>query len=78
MLIWGVEFFWFEQTANRSISITDGGDVPEGLTLEEAHDVLRQKVSEVVAKGGIPFIVGGGNDQSYPNAVGWFTNIEQG
>lgn len=52
--------------------------MPEGLSLEEAHDVLRKKVSEVVAKGGIPFIVGGGNDQSYPNACGWMMSKDHG
>ncbi len=51
-----------------SISIGDAGDV-EGGTLEEAHQNLRAKVRKLIQNGAIPFVVGGGNDQSYPNAA---------
>eukprot|EP01127_Copromyxa_protea_P015819 TRINITY_DN4609_c0_g1_i2.p1 TRINITY_DN4609_c0_g1~~TRINITY_DN4609_c0_g1_i2.p1 ORF type:complete len:256 (+),score=34.68 TRINITY_DN4609_c0_g1_i2:19-786(+) len=62
----------------RTIKISDGGDVPSGLELEEAHEQLRQKVSEVVSRGGIPFVIGGGNDQSFANASGWMMKKETG
>ncbi|MFQ5482247.1 MAG: formimidoylglutamase [Nitrospinaceae bacterium] len=51
-----------------TLSLTDAGDVPPGLTLEEAHIHLTRIVGEVLDKGGAPFVVGGGNDQSYANA----------
>jgi imidazolonepropionase len=35
--------------------------------LEEAHYRLTKVVSEVLANGGLPFVVGGGNDQSFAN-----------
>lgn len=35
--------------------------------LEEAHVRLAETVSKVFANGGLPFVVGGGNDQSYCN-----------
>lgn len=51
-----------------SLSITDAGDIPASLSLEEAHAALAEKTQEILKVGGIPFVVGGGNDQSYPNA----------
>jgi formiminoglutamase len=62
----------------RTIAISDAGDIPEGLSLEDAHDALRRKVSEIISNGGIPFVIGGGNDQSYPNASGWMMSKDQG
>jgi formiminoglutamase len=38
------------------------------MDLESAHVALTQTVASCLAKGAIPFVVGGGNDQSYPNA----------
>lgn len=49
------------------ITLTDAGDIA-GASLEEAHHNLGGKVACVLARGGVPFVVGGGNDQSYPNA----------
>ena len=37
-------------------------------SLEEEHELLRARVAGVLAAGAVPFVVGGGNDQSYPNA----------
>jgi len=48
--------------------LSDAGDLPEDLPLEEAHQALTEKVEAVLKQGGIPFVVGGGNDQSWPNA----------
>jgi len=51
------------------VAITDAGDVPAGCPLEEAHADLTRRTEAILANGGIPFVVGGGNDQSYPNAA---------
>ena len=51
-----------------SLSIADAGDIPTEIPLATAHVLLTQKVGSILEKGGIPFVVGGGNDQSYPNA----------
>jgi len=49
------------------LSIGDAGDAA-GASLEEAHADLKKRVMGILSAGGIPFVVGGGNDQSYPNA----------
>ena len=51
-----------------SLSIADAGDVPKDLAHEDAHLALSEKVREILDSGSVPFVVGGGNDQSYPNA----------
>lgn len=51
----------------RPLKVLDFGDVPSELTLEEAHKTLSSKVADILASGGVPFVVGGGNDQSYAN-----------
>ena len=56
------------ETDLTSLKVSDAGDVPPGLSLEEAHTHLTGKVAAVLQAGGIPFVIGGGNDQSYPNA----------
>ncbi len=58
----------------RNIKISDAGDVV-GETLEAAHAALEEKVRDVVKRGGIPFVIGGGNDQSYPNGAGYLTGL---
>ncbi|MBI5427423.1 MAG: formimidoylglutamase [Nitrospinae bacterium] len=58
-----------EEDADLStISISDAGDIPPGCSHEEAHLALAEKTAEILRRGGTPFVVGGGNDQSYPNA----------
>lgn len=42
---------------------------PNESSLEAAHAQLTERVGSVIARGGIPFVVGGGNDQSFPNAA---------
>lgn len=49
-------------------AVTDAGDVPLELDLPEAHSALTRRTTEILQKGGIPFVIGGGNDQSYSNA----------
>jgi len=52
-----------------SIPLGDAGNISD-LPLEEAHAELQATVCEILSNGSIPFVVGGGNDQSYPNAAG--------
>lgn len=52
----------------RGLKVLDFGDVPSDLTLEEAHKTLTSKVADILAHGGVPFVIGGGNDQSFANA----------
>ncbi len=51
-----------------ALTITDAGDIAEGLSLDAAHSELSRHVAAILKQGGVPFVVGGGNDQSYPNA----------
>ncbi|CCQ90821.1 putative Arginase [Nitrospina gracilis 3/211] len=50
------------------LRITDAGDIDPGLPLEQAHAALTAKVKGILQAGGTPFVAGGGNDQSWPNA----------
>lgn len=50
-----------------SLCVTDAGDVPANCGLEKAHSTLTHRVEDILKEGGFPFVVGGGNDQSYPN-----------
>ena len=44
------------------------------MELEEAHLALEELVGRFISNGSVPFVVGGGNDQSYPNACGMLLN----
>jgi formiminoglutamase len=57
------------------ITVNDAGDVPPGLPLAQAHELLSQKTEAILRAGGIPFVVGGSNDQSYPNAVALLRSV---
>ncbi|RNF25350.1 arginase [Trypanosoma conorhini] len=50
----------------RNVKLYDAGDIAAS-TLEEAHDKLERKVASVLSHGALPFVIGGGNDQSAPN-----------
>lgn len=50
------------------ITLADAGDIPTGLPLEESHTALTRQTTSILQQGGIPFVIGGGNDQSYANA----------
>jgi formiminoglutamase len=58
----------------KYLKISDGGNINEDLTLEEGHQQLEQRIEQLISKGKIPFVVGGGNDQSYPNASALLKN----
>lgn len=65
-----------EFTADLStLDHVDIGDVGAGMAgdqLEHAHQLLREHVAALLRSGPhvIPFVVGGSNDQSFPNACG--------
>ena len=50
----------------------------EDVELEVAHELLTEKIAQVIKAGAIPFVIGGGNDQSYPNALGLLKNVDDG
>lgn len=52
----------------KYLTISDGGNIEEDLCLEEAHQRLQKRVRDLLYQEKIVFVVGGGNDQSYPNA----------
>ncbi|KJE88853.1 arginase [Capsaspora owczarzaki ATCC 30864] len=54
----------------NTISISDAGNIRSDIKLEDAHQLLSSKVAELIGAGSIPFVIGGGNDQSYANARG--------
>ena len=56
-----------------NVLIVDIGDIPVGLTLDEAHSRLALVIAEIVQRGGIPFIIGGSCDMSYFSAAGLMT-----
>jgi formiminoglutamase len=60
-----------------TLSITDIGDINHNETLEQAHIQLYEKVKLCLLNQCIPFIIGGSNDQSYPNAKA-FMNVKNG
>lgn len=61
----------------RPLSVLDFGDIPASQTLEEAHKSLSSKVEQILATGAVPFVVGGGNDQSIANAQGLLRYLNQ-
>ncbi|KAJ3074626.1 hypothetical protein HDU98_010717 [Podochytrium sp. JEL0797] len=65
----------------KRISLThlDIGLLPfidASLPLEQAHARLKTLVQLVLDQGSIPFVIGGGNDQSYPNASALLSHLE--
>jgi len=60
----------------RNMIISDAGDIDYSLKFEDAHLELEKKVTNLISNGAIPFVIGGGNDQSYPNACGLLNNFK--
>ena len=52
----------------RQLSIYDQGDIQIALDLTIAHQRLYDMVSLALQKATIPMVIGGSNDQSFPNA----------
>jgi formiminoglutamase len=61
----------------KDIVIGDAGDIPTHLTLEQAHEELKLRVRAVMLGGSIPFVIGGGNDQSFPNVCAFMDILSQ-
>jgi hypothetical protein len=55
------------------LQILDVGDVPLGLTLEDALSRLDDSVIEVFQRGAVPIVLGGSGDLSYACASGLMT-----
>ena len=51
-----------------NLKVFDNGDIESGQDLEKAHLQLTERVESILRSGAVAFIIGGGNDQSYPNA----------
>lgn len=75
--------FSLKRTDGREIRIADAGDISNATSLEVGHSELKSRVASILKTGirffhlilfllmdggAVPFVVGGGNDQSYPNA----------
>ena len=53
------------------LSITDAGNIDtEGLSLEEVHLAEQNAVADIVARGALPIVLGGGHDITYPGVAG--------
>ena len=52
------------------VPIHDVGDIPGGLSLEEAHMRLSTVIAEVLRRGATPFVIGGSSDLSYYCSAG--------
>jgi formiminoglutamase len=50
-----------------NIKIFDHGNIDDSLSLSNAHSKLRKVVLHYLKKNIIVFVIGGSNDQSYPN-----------
>ena len=59
---------------SKSVYLVEVGDA-EGETLEETHLSLFGKVQSAIDLGLLPMVIGGSNDQSYPNANAWITHL---
>ena len=62
----------------RCIEFYDAGNVEIGESLEETHSNLNAAVKDLLRKGYLPIIVGGGNDQSFPNATALIETLNSG
>ena len=61
------------------LRIVDVGNVDtKELTLAEVHDAETEAVAEIVARGGLPVVLGGGHDLTYPGVRGLVTGANIG
>lgn len=56
------------------IPILDVGDVPVGLTLEDALSRLDDSITEILNRGVVPIVIGGSGDLAYACASGLMTS----
>jgi formiminoglutamase len=59
-----------------ALKIVDLGDIPQDLHFDKSHQQLQEKVTQAISVGAIPFVIGGGNDESYSNAMGLLNNVK--
>ena len=53
------------------IRLVDAGNIStKELTLEDVHLTLQEAVADTVSRGGIPLVIGGGHDLTYPGLAG--------
>ena len=53
------------------LRIADVGNIrTKDLTLEEVHQAETEAVAEITARGGLPIVLGGGHDLTYPGVAG--------
>ena len=62
----------------RCIDFRDAGDIDVKETLEDTHLAITKTLQEVLKDGYLPIIVGGGNDQSFPNACALMQAFDSG
>ncbi|KAJ3356461.1 hypothetical protein GGF32_001486 [Allomyces javanicus] len=62
----------YDVDLRSTVQLVNGGLVGnnDAMTLEDGHTMLRSRVRDAIQHGFVPFVIGGGNDQSYPNARG--------
>ena len=54
-----------------NLRIIDAGNVEtKRLTLAEVHDAETEAVADIVSRGGLPIVLGGGHDLTYPGVRG--------
>lgn len=61
------------------LNIYDSGDilVKKPSNLENGHKLLEERIYSIIKNNSIPFVIGGGNDQSFPNAMGLLRNCNE-
>jgi formiminoglutamase len=58
-----------------SLHVYNLGPIESELKLTDAHQQLEDTVTSVLSTGAIAFVIGGSNDQSYPNAMGLVNSL---
>lgn len=59
------------------LKLGDAGDVDPNCSFDEAHALLVQRVARIISTHkAVPFVIGGGNDQSYSNALGLLQSVK--
>ena len=58
----------------KDFKISDAGDI-SAATVEEGHSKLEKKLFSLLQAGKKPITIGGGDDQSYANAMGFLADV---
>lgn len=55
----------------EKLAVIDAGNLDtEGLSLEAVHEAETAAVADIVSRGGVPIVLGGGHDLTYPGVAG--------